>query len=87
MFFGFTVFKEVSHKTLLFGAPNSQFSKKFHKNARLQASDASGPKGPCYRDPETEILQKWSYRVLIEVILQDSHTKILHKWSYRILVE
>ena len=30
------------------------------------------------KDP-TEILQKWSYRILIEVILQDPDKEILHK--------
>ena len=84
---GFSVFEEVSHKTLVLELRILSFRRGLAQNARLQDPDASGPKGPCYRDPETEILQKWSYRILIEVVLQDPDTEILHKWSYRILVE
>ena len=84
---GFSVFEEVSHKTLVLELRILSFRRSLAQNARLQDPDASGPKGPCYRDPETEILQKWSYRILIEVVLQDPDTEILHTWSYRILVD
>ena len=67
-----------------------------------QDPDTSGPKGSSYRDPETEILHKCYYRILmqvvnteilrqrscmIEVVLQDPDTEILHKCAYRILIQ
>ena len=39
------------------------------------------------KDPDAEILYKWSYRILIEVVQKDPHIESLHKWSYRILME
>ena len=38
----------------------------------VQDPDTSGPK-----DPDTEILYKWSYRILIQVVQKDPHTEIL----------
>ena len=46
---------------------------------------ASGPEGSSYRDPETEILHKCYYRILIQVVQKDPAAEILYKWSYRIL--
>ena len=55
----------------------------------LQDSDTSDPKGSSYKvpktnlaqvvekDPDTEILYKWSYRILIEVVDKDRETEIL----------
>ena len=60
----------------------------------LQNPDTSGPK-----DPDTEILYKWSYKILIQVVQNDPHTEILrqrsctsattgswYKWSKRIRI-
>ena len=58
------------------------------------------PQGSWYRDPETEVLHKWSYKILIQVFWKDPHTEILrqrsctsattgswYKWSKRILIQ
>ena len=60
----------------------------------LQDPNTSGPK-----DPDTEILYKWSYKILIQVVQNDPHTGILrqrsctsattgswYKWSKRIRI-
>ena len=69
----------------------------------LQDSDTSGPKGSSYRDPKTdlaqvvekdpdaEILRKWSCRnlkrILIQVVLEDRDTSGPKGSSYRDLVQ
>ena len=75
---GSSVFEEVSHKTLVLELRIFNFRGSLAEFARLQYLHASGPKVDPNTDPETEILQKWSYRILIEVI-QDPDTEILHK--------
>ena len=47
----------------------------------LQNPDTSGPKGSSYRDPETEILRKCYYRILIQVAQKDPDTEILLQMS------
>ena len=83
---GFSVFEEVSHKTFLLELRIFSFRGSLAEFARVQDPDASGPKGFSHRDPETEILQKWPYRILIVVALQDPDTEILHKCAYGILI-
>ena len=39
------------------------------------------PDTSCPKDPDTEILHKWSYKILIQVVQNDPHTEILRQRS------
>ena len=63
----------------------------------LLKDDTSGPQEILNRDtsnqkePEAEILHKFGYKILIQVVQKDPHTEILrqilHKWLKRILIQ
>ena len=62
--------------------------------AALQDPHTSDPKGSSYTDPEAEILLKWSYRILLQVVQKDPDkdlctngaTRSWYKWPKRILI-
>ena len=95
---GSSVFEEVLHKRPSFWKSGSSVFEEVSQIARLPDPDASGPK-VVLQDPDTEILYKCAYRILIQVVQKDPHAEILrqrsctsatgswYKWSKRILIQ